>query len=262
LSVGIKTDASARVERRTAAVLRRWSERSRNDVGIDESEWPCPATEDIATRVVTGTETRTALEALGSARAELGLSLAETLADLDALATTLGTIRRRRLARAHADRWVARGWAEGFVAALGPAGCIDALTGLNTSDFLSVRVDQVYQHCAALEVAANDAYALVVIDVQAEPAPLVAAGRRVAVADCLRHWFRAGETLAVNGPHGFVALTPRDPHLPSTVAQLRSSLAAHVPAADPRAWIEPLPRHRQDTRALLTDLQASRPPRR
>ncbi len=260
--MGTTPDGAARgVERRTAAVLRRWSERSRSAVGIDAAEWPCAATEDLATRIVTGADPRPALEALGCARAELGLSLAEALADLDALSATLNRPRRWRLARSLAARWVASGWAEGFVAALGPAGCVDALTGLNTADFLSVRVDQVYQHCAAMGVAANDAYALVVIDVQSEAAPLVAAGRRVAVADCLRHWFRTGETIAVNGPHGFVALTPRDPHLPSTVAQLRSSLAAHVPTANPRAWIEPLPRHRDDTRALLGDLQASRPPR-
>ncbi len=254
--------ASPRVERMTAAILRRWSARSRSEGGIGEAEWPCPAADDLAVRIVTGAEPRAALEALGTARAELGLSLPEALADLDSLVSTLSRPRRRRLVRAGPDRWVAHGWVEGFVAALGPSGCIDALTGLNTSDFLSVRVDQVYQHCSALGVPANDAYALVVIDVQAEPAPLVAAGRRVAVADCLRHWFRAGETLAVNGTNGFVALTPRDPQLPSTVAQIRSSLAAHLPTAQPRAWIEPLPEHRTDTRALLVDLQASRPPRR
>lgn len=260
--MGTTTDGPKGADHRLDALVERWAARSIETVGLDTSEWRCPAAEDLGVRLLTGDELRPALEALGALRAELGLSLPETLADLDALRSSLGPVRRRRLARADAVRWVAHGWAEGFVSALGPAGCIDALTGLNTADFLTVRMDQVYRHCTALGVLANDAYALVVVDVQAEPAALVAAGRRVAIADCLRHWFRAGETLSVNGPHGFVALIPRDPQLPTTVAQLRASLTAHVPAAHPRAWIEPLPRHGRDARALLGDLQATRPARR
>jgi len=64
----------------------RWGSSSRRRLGLSRQQWHNPATVDLVDAIAQGRDLTEALRAVGEARAWAGLSLDETLADLDVLA--------------------------------------------------------------------------------------------------------------------------------------------------------------------------------
>jgi hypothetical protein len=152
---------------------------------------------------------------------------------------------------------LAEGWTEGARATAGVDGCLDPLTGLVRLPVLRIRLEQVYDQCAALGVPAEQAYRLVVIDCAAgRQPPFVRDATHVVAAEHLRRAFTSGETLCATGSGRLLVLTAMTRSLPTQVVVLLEGLQATplLHQAPVLAWIEPLPADPSDISAFLADV--------
>lgn len=225
----------------SAELQRRWWEQSCQAGWIFSSDWYDPAVDAVCEACVSGTDLWPSAQRLGSARAGAGVSLGETLADVDELTNVAPGVPPDVLQRA-----VALGWAEESVV---PAPAVfDPLTGLVSVEYLRIRLGEVYRGADVAGTDVSDTHALVVVAVELagmsgwdRVTPLLLAG------DAMRTVFDGEHTLARLADHMAVVLTPREEMLPRRSQLLlemltdRLSKAGPVPGSSPRIWIERLP---------------------
>ena len=150
------------------------------------------------------------------------------------------------------------GWADGFLHGASANGCIDPTTGLARVEVLDVRLRQVYEHCAALGVEPDLAYALVVVDASLGAHPVIERNAaRVAVAAATTALFNSGETVAADGDRVLI-LASRAAELEDRVTILLAGLHTHALLRhDPiAAWIERLPARAEGLPRFVEDLTA------
>ncbi|MDQ6659131.1 MAG: hypothetical protein M3Z00_13075 [Actinomycetota bacterium] len=230
-----------------------WRERSSAAGWAYQSDWRRESVDSLCEALTDGRDPWDAAERLGRDRAGAAVGLAETLADIDALATLVPIDRTEQLRRA-----VSLGWSE--VATAPQVGIVDPMTGLASLGYLQVRLDEVYRGSESTGAPVLSTHALVVVRVRAG-APGI--GRRlpmVIVANGMRTVFDAGETLSVLSDSVMTVLTEQEPKLPRKAA-LAQTIAQRLVDADEqagqvavRSWIEALPPTASMAAELLTDL--------
>lgn len=138
---------------------------------------------------------------------------------------------------------LARGWTEGHLHGLHADECFDGVTGMCTPAVLRLRLQQVFEHCAALGVPAGAVHRLVILDADISGVgALESDAVMVVLADLVQQKFTSGETIARDGSRIFVLATNSE-RLPITLTTLiedahRRSL---LYAARVLGWIEDLP---------------------
>lgn len=258
----------------TAGQLRQcWRERSTRSAWAFPSDWYTPAIDALCEslcaaepspaepspaepspagpRAVGEADPAAAAWRLGRERARAAVCLAETLRDLDVLATVTPVPRP-------VFRSAALGWADGCAGA--PDGVVDGLTGLVSPTYLTVRVGELYRAAEVEGSSASAMHALVVARLPGDDSPPWARDLpMILVADALRSVFSGGQTLARLGPSVAAALVRRGTVLGRQVRILREMLTGTMystrqPALVPQLWIEQLPPDEATVRRLLRDL--------
>ncbi|RKT72380.1 hypothetical protein DFJ66_5691 [Saccharothrix variisporea] len=231
------------------------------------ADWPLAEVDEVCEVVSSSADPGAALYRLGSARAEAGAGLAETLLDLAALHAVLSeppgstgivspnvdAIPARML------RATALGW--GDVMSRQAANCAadNPLTGLATGAYLRTRLREVY---AENRASGRDDYVLALV--RLDLSRTSGWSRVVAMtllADALREVFDSGETIASIGPSVAAVLLKRDERLHRALLNLRIltadrlSVDPHVaPTGPAKVWLEPLPPTYEAASDLLTTL--------
>jgi hypothetical protein len=229
-----------------------WARRSAELGWAFPSDWHSPSVDAVCEALTERRDVRAAGERLGRERATAGVSLAEALTDIDALAESVP---------AHAEalrRAVSLGWADRAAA---PADAVsDALTGLASADYLRIRLGEVYRAADVEGSSAGDTHALVMVRLGragasgwAQHLPMILVG------DSMRAVFAGGQSLARIGPLAAVALAPRSPVLARQARVLAELLAARIrvgrdPGLLPQVWIESLPPGWDAANALVAEL--------
>lgn len=246
-----RMDHTPRVTTLTSADLRdRWYEQSSAAGWAFVSDWHHPAVDALCEACLLGENVWAPAERLGAARAHKGVSLGETLADLDGLACVLPDIGDGVVHRA-----ASLGWAERMTT---PRHAVfDPLTGLVSVDYLRTRLGEVYRAAEVADTKVSATHALVTVRLNLAGrigwdrlTPLILAG------DAMRTVFDGGQTLARLADHMAVVLAIREPmlarraHLLTGMVQER--LGRDLPPGESiaRIWIERLP----DTGAAAIDL--------
>lgn len=216
-----------------------WFVQSRNGGWVFASDWHDPAIDALCEACLRGDSVWPAAQRLGAARADAGVCLGETLADVDGLTSVLPGLPTDVLHRA-----VSLGWADRMTAP--QAVVFDPLTGLVSQDYLRTRMGEVYRAADVADTRVSETHALVVVRVDLTGrsgwdriTPLILSG------DAMRTVFDGGQTLARLADHMAVALTEREAMLPRR-AQLLACMVSErlnrdLPQSQPRVWIERLP---------------------
>lgn len=236
------------------AVRREWSARSTSDGWSFPSDWHTRAVEALCDAVADGTDPWAAAERLGRERAGAGISLGETLADVDVLAHLAAPEMAESLRRA-----VSLGWADRITAP--PAGVVDPLTGLLSPDYLHARLGEVYRaaEVAGDRVPSSSALVVVRVDVSGE-CELDRALPMMVIAEAMRTVFSGGQTLSLLSERTAVVLCGRDRRLARRATLLHELLVPRLASdpqiahADVQVWIESLPTLLPLAIDLLTDL--------
>jgi len=189
-----------------------------------------------------------ACAALGQARAEAGVGLAEALDDLAALYRTLPV----GVPPLPSVRAFVESWADVWLRAVADAGCVDPLTELASRGYLHARLTELYRAAEQDGGSVPDRYRLVVATLEGMEPGWRLLLRRVAVAEALRVAFPGGETLAGLAPRRAVAVVARDQADP--VGRLRAALADRREVAPVRVGTVPLPARAADLADLLGEL--------
>jgi hypothetical protein len=218
-----------------------WFAQSSATGWVFASDWHDPAIDALCEACLRGENLWPTGERLGSVRADAGVSLGETLADVDGLTAVLPGLATEVLHRA-----VSLGWADRMMEPV-PA-IFDPLTGLVSSDYLRTRMGEVYRAAdvAGRPVPPSQALVVVRMDLTGRTGwdritPLILAG------DAMRTVFDGGQTLARLADHMAVALTDRDEMLPRRTHLLTGLVTQRLarddryPSPGPRVWIERLP---------------------
>jgi hypothetical protein len=243
-------DLTSQASTLTSAELRDlWCARSLSAGWMFASDWLDPAVEALCEACCRGENLWPTAERLGSTRAAAGVSLAETLADVDELTAVLPGLAADVLHRA-----VSLGWADRMMAP--EPSVFDPLTGLVTPDYLRTRLGEIYRAADVADSRVSATHALVVVRVDLSGltgwdrvTPLILCG------DAMRTVFDGGQTLTRIADHMAQALTEREVTLPRR-AHLMADMIAQRLARDeprsgpPRVWIERLP----DTPPAALDL--------
>jgi hypothetical protein len=218
-----------------------WFVQSADAGWVFASDWHDPAIEALCEACLRGEGLWPAAERLGAVRAGAGVSLGETLADVDGLTAVLQGLDTDVLHRA-----VSLGWADRMMS---PRHSVfDPLTGLVSQDYLRTRMGEIYRESEVAGRKVSTSHALVVLRVDLTGrtgwdrlTPLILSG------DAMRTVFAGGQTLARLADHMAVALTAREPMLPRRTqllaAMVTERLAQRAEPSDhvPRVWIEQLP---------------------
>lgn len=213
-----------------------------NDAGWGfASDWHDPAIDALCEACLRSENLWPAAERLGFARADAGVSLGETLADVDGLAVVLPGLATDVLHRA-----VSLGWADRMMVPI--VSVFDPLTGLVSPDYLRTRLGEVYRaaEVAGTKVSVSHALVVVRMDLTGRAGwdritPLILSG------DAMRTVFDGGQTLARLADHMAVALTDREVMLARRARLLTEMVAQRLvrddrrPSSGPRVWIERLP---------------------
>jgi hypothetical protein len=229
-----------------------WARRSVETGWAFPSDWHSPSVDAVCEALTERRDVRPAGERLGRERASAGVSLAETLTDIDALAEAVpGCAEALR-------RAVSLGWADRAAA---PADAVsDALTGLASSDYLRIRLGEVYRAADVEGSSAGETHALVLVRLGRAGAPGWAQNLpMILVGDAMRTVFAGGQSLARIGPLVAVVLAHRTPVLARQARVLAELLAARIrvgsdPGLLPQVWIESLPPGWQAANALVAEL--------
>ncbi|MFV0532719.1 MAG: hypothetical protein ACK5MR_03580 [Cumulibacter sp.] len=215
-------------------------------------DWWTPAVDAVAEAIVTDGDVAERCARLGLSRARAGVSLAETLEDVLAIARLTRALHAhpaytystppRPIEVVNLLKCAAVGWADGEAAVrdLWEVGT-GALPGV---DYLSERLREVTAEAEFVGEHLGDRYALVVatllrpgntrsdpLDVQSRIDAWDRTWQMSQLADDLRTAFCAGESIVRIGPSAAVVLARRTPELTSRVAGLRSLLSARTDRA-------------------------------
>lgn len=259
--VDVSLSSAQPVAAEPEAVRDTWRLRSTQAAWLRPHDWYTPEVEAVSEFVAAGDDPVPALEALGRARAEAGVGLPETLADVRCLVET---------SPCSLDAWnaassAAQGWADGAAMAASPAPIMDPVTDLATMPYLVVRLREVYAQAAADGKCVSKTHALLIAETAVTcPDPWQRLRRGAILGDVLRRVFSAGEPpISLGSCSGAaIILVARGPLLGAQIHKLRRQLerdleplqrqlAARHPV---RLWVEALPTSYQSARHLLTDL--------
>jgi hypothetical protein len=240
------------------------------------ADWWAPAVDAVTEALCDGRDAAAPCAQLGRARAEAGVSLQETLADLVALYTALTEAEPAEPAAepgaaepgAAGDRpagapgrlvqALALGWAEVTCDPTAAASCADPLTGLAVPAYLRQRLGEVYREGERRGLPVPATHALLVAEIELSGGSrLTQLSRSVLLAECLRVTFPGGETLCGIAPGRVVALVRRTGGLSAWAAALRRLLALELEpltARPARIWIEGLPGTLAAAHLLVADL--------
>ncbi|WP_420121392.1 hypothetical protein [Nakamurella sp.] len=239
----------------TSGELReRWYEQSRAAGWAFVSDWHHPAVDALCEACLLGRNIWAPAERLGAVRAEQGVSLGETLADLDGLACLVPDVAEGVIQRA-----ASLGWAERMTRP--HLAVFDPLTGLVSVDYLRTRLGEVYQAADVDGAKVSTTHALVTVRLNLAGragwdrlTPLILAG------DAMRSVFDGGHTLARLADHMAVILTDRAPTLGRRTQLLAELVAERLRRerrssdAPARIWIERLPDHGRAATDLIEEL--------
>lgn len=254
------------------------------------SDWGLPEVDDVCAAVASGADLPAVLAVLGRARARSGAGLDETLVDLAALhavltggpgsevaisggsepataadwpaatdgSPTLPEVVNPNATPAFLLRATALAWADTVLGELRSATATESLTGLATSDYLRVRLGEVYREGARAGRCPSSRFVLLVVTL--DLSAVVGWARLMAMvltAETLRRVFDGGESLAVLGPSVAVVLTERGRDLAERAARARGLVVDRFgvdprlrPAGRPDFRVERLP----ETEAGANDL--------
>ena len=149
-------------------------------------------------------------------------------------------------------------WTDGFLHGARQDDCIEPTTGLARVSVLLLRLQQVYEHCAALGVDPSLVYALIVVDASLADHPqLERNAARVAMATEAKSLFSTGETLVCHGDR-LLVLASRTPELADRVTVLDAALHSHALLRydSIATWVERLPADAKDLDSFLADVTA------
>lgn len=234
-----------------------WFDAGAAHVGLRWDEWFSDSAIEALVAGLSKSGIPGAFARLGSDRAYLGLTLPEAGADFRALMEVASRSIRRACQKSFADAAYTSGWWERYTAESGPGTCIDPLSGLVTSEYLAVRLSELYRAGAALEYPPDATHALLVLHAHgSNDSPLSRSRRRIELGTLLREIFDGGETVSTNGDDAYVVLLPRTDSLPETANTLRLRATGLPSLRSHRVdvWIEPLAAKLDYTHALLSDL--------
>lgn len=199
-------------------------------------------------------DARAACEALGRERADAGVFLDETRADVRVAARvacldseiTTGLIDAATV-----------GWVNRTLDRILATPSLDPLTELAPVAYLAARLHEVHAEAQLRGQSGEDTHALVVVRTQPSRDLILAETRMITIQTALRYAFRGGETLTRTGPTTAAALALRAPErLHDSLVALRSevTLAVREVRLPPtRVWIEPVP-HPDQLADLLSEI--------
>ena len=200
-------------------VLRRtWRESSLTSSWPDHTEWWTSAVDAVSDALTRRRgDVRAAGEALGRQRAEAGVYLDETRADirLAARAASLRPIPTAELVDA-----VTLGWVDRILDDLFATPCVDTLTELVPVQYLSTRIAELWAEAKLIGEPVQHSHALVVVKVMPVRHPIERETHMITVQTAMRSAFRGGETLARVGRTTAAALAVR------AVERMHPALAA------------------------------------
>ncbi len=225
----------------SAELCRQWKARASAYGWAFPSDWHVPAVDAVCDAVTADADVWAAAERLGRDRAGAGVSLAEALVDVDGLATIAHARYTDPLRRA-----VSLGWADRISAP--PASVEDPLSGLNTPEYLRVRLGELYRAAEVSGTSVDTESALVVVRLNLD-------GQRgwqrtlpmILVADAMRQVFDGGQSLVLLGESVAVVLCDRDVMLARRARLLcnfinrQIEIDPQVAIPGPSVWIETLP---------------------
>ncbi len=231
------------------------------------ADWPLNEVDEVCAAMLGTADPSGVLYRLGTARAESGAGLAETLLDLAALHAVLEEPPGSTgIVSANVDaiparmlRATALGWGDVMSNKAVNCAADNPLTGLATGAYLRTRLREVY---AEARTTGRQDYVLVLVALDLSRTS--GWSRVVAMtllADALREVFDSGETIASLGPSVAAVLLKKDLRLERAVANLRLLTAdrlavdPHVAPTGPvQVWLETLPAHYEQASDLLTGL--------
>jgi len=242
------------VMRSSTQLCHEWKERSSAYGWAFPSDWHVPAVDAVCDAITADADVWAAAERLGRKRAAAGVSLAETLVDIDGLAAVAPSRYTEPLRRA-----VSLGWADRITAP--PSTVADPLTGLVTPEYLNIRLGESYRAAEVRGewVSVRSALVVIRLDLSSRTGwqrtlPMILVG------DAMRRVFDAGQSLALLGDAVAVALSDRDNML-ARRARLLCSMITHqieldpeVSVPPPSVWIETLPRKYSTAVDLMAEL--------
>lgn len=189
---------------------------------------------------------------VGASAADLGSPLLEVLDQLERTYAARGASPAYDVAKA-----LAVSWSEGVMAHQHQMSCEDPLTTLSTAVHLRSRLDDAYRGAERDGVLARDVHALVVVDLPrpAGSSPLANALAMLETAAIMRTVYNGDETIAQVTPRRAAALVKRARADRVTLDLLQVLVRRqHVGVAEPRLWLETLPRHAAGIGWLLAEL--------
>lgn len=238
------------------ALLRTWRESSLTSSWPDHTEWWSSAVDAVSDALAGRRgDVRAAGEALGRQRAEAGVYLDETRADikLAARAASLRPVPTAELVDAVTLGWVNRILDDAFATP-----CVDTLTELVPVQYLSTRIAELWAESRLVGEPVQRSHTLVVVKVLPVRHPIERETHMITVQTALRTAFRGGETLARVGRTTAAALALRAAErLRPALAVLRAELdTAMEERRLPRTrfWQETVPHDAQALAAMLREL--------
>lgn len=227
-----------------------WRDAAASAGWVAPDEWWHPAVDALAAALLVGTDPTAATRRLGRARADLGVSLGDALADL---ATLHGLVTGGLPPLDHA-LVLAKAHGQGLLERLSGRLHEDPATHLVPMAYLCCRLADAYRTAAADGETVADVKVLVVLAHRPEShAVLEQTGGAV------RGVFDRGETCAQVGEGRVVVLADRSPRLPRDLRRLRERLAAVLPGTtDDRVWVQPLRATYETSIELVDHLAACR----
>lgn len=263
----LRARRALRARWRTASLAAGW--RFPNDWSLPEVDTVCAAA--LGGGLEAGTGADSALAELGSARAQAGAGLAETLTDIAALHAVatqpnvedgfvvpdIDAIPARLL------RLTAIGWSDVATAQAAGAEVTDPLTGLCTSAYLGTRLAEVYRQAdrEGREPAEGHALLAVSLDLSATTGWPRLTGM-IVLAAALRAVFDGGESVATVGPSTVAALVARDRQIAERAVALRRELTERIAVdaqlrelSPPKITMIRLPATFEETAEMLAGLR-------
>ncbi|WP_448630951.1 hypothetical protein [Cellulomonas soli] len=234
-----------------------WRHESTRSTWLRPGDWYHPAVDALASAVLEQRDPTAAAHGLGHARGYDGVGITEALDDLACLYRSTG--------RAEPPHTVVvtfcAGWADAQAAGSVPATCLDAESGLPTSDYLSVRLAEAYLVAARTGRPVQDDHGLILVDVATgELHPFLRMARAAAVGAALLETYGHGHPMATLGGGAFAVLVRHD----GTGADLRRlreqverhcdalGLGADVLRTPARIWQRALPDTHDEAVQALT----------
>jgi hypothetical protein len=238
------------------ALRRTWRESSLTSSWPDHTEWWTSAVDAVSDALTHRRgDVRAAGEALGRQRAEAGVYLDETRADIQ-LAARAASLRAAPTAELMDA--VTVGWVNRILDDLFATPCVDTLTELVPVQYLSTRIAELWAEARLVGEPVQRSHTLVIVKAMPVRHPIERETHMITVQTALRTAFRGGETLARVGRTTAAALALRTvDRLHPALAVLRAELGIamdeqRLPRT--RFWQETVPHDPEALAALLRDL--------